>query len=83
MSIRRRSDSLLETIPLGKPTEPLIVPRRHRGHHGLHARTEKRRRDHRNTDPHRLINERVEMMSRQAMRDLHRKANIDIRGNGV
>jgi hypothetical protein len=33
----------------------------------------------------RLINERVEMLSRQAMRDLHRRANIDIRkdSNGV
>jgi hypothetical protein len=29
-----------------------------------------------------LVNERVEMLSRQMMRDLHRRANIDRRDNG-
>jgi peptidyl-prolyl cis-trans isomerase SurA len=28
-----------------------------------------------------LITERVELLSRQAMRDLHRQATIDLRGN--
>ncbi len=42
---------LLETIPLGKPTEPLDFPRRHRGDHRLHARTEECRRDHRGRNP--------------------------------
>ena len=32
---------------------------------------------------HRLINERIEMLSRQTMRDLHRKATIDMRDRGV
>ncbi len=74
---------LLETIPLGKPTEPLIsrdgiavitVCSREQKNVGEITATQIR---------NRLVNERVEMMSRQAMRDLHRKANIDIRGNGV
>jgi peptidyl-prolyl cis-trans isomerase SurA len=74
---------LLETVPLGKPTEPLIsrdgiavitVCTREQKNIGEITPTEIR---------NRLINERVEMMSRQAMRDLHRKASIDIRGNGV
>jgi peptidyl-prolyl cis-trans isomerase SurA len=74
---------LLETIPLGKPTEPLIsrdgiavitVCSREQKNVGEITPTQIR---------NRLINERVEMMSRQAMRDLHRKASIDIRGGGV
>jgi peptidyl-prolyl cis-trans isomerase SurA len=74
---------LLETIPLGKPTEPLIsrdgiavitVCSREQKNVGEITSTQIR---------NRLINERVEMLSRQAMRDLHRKANIDIRGDGV
>jgi peptidyl-prolyl cis-trans isomerase SurA len=74
---------LLETIPLGKPTEPLIsrdgiavitVCTRDQKNIGEITPTEIR---------NRLVNERVEMMSRQAMRDLHRKATIDIRGGGV
>jgi peptidyl-prolyl cis-trans isomerase SurA len=74
---------LLETIAIGKPTEPLIardgiavitVCTREQKNIGEITPTQIRSR---------LINERVEMMSRQAMRDLHRKASIDIRGGGV
>jgi peptidyl-prolyl cis-trans isomerase SurA len=74
---------LLETIPLGKPTEPLVsrdgiavitVCTREQKNVGEITAAEIR---------NRLINERVEMLSRQAMRDLHRKANIDIRNGGV
>jgi peptidyl-prolyl cis-trans isomerase SurA len=74
---------LLETVPLGKPTEPLIsrdgiavitVCTREQKNIGEITTTEIR---------NRLVNERVEMVSRQAMRDLHRKAAIDIRGGGV
>jgi peptidyl-prolyl cis-trans isomerase SurA len=74
---------LLETIPLGKPTEPLIsrdgiavitVCTRDQKNIGEITPTEIR---------NRLINERVEMLSRQAMRDLRRKATIDIRGGAV
>ena len=74
---------LLETIPIGKPTEPLIsrdgiavitVCTREQKNVG-----EVTPQDIRN----RLITERVEMLSRQTMRDLHRKATIDIRGGGV
>ena len=32
---------------------------------------------------HRLVNERVEMLSQQTMRDLHRRATIDMRQRGV
>jgi peptidyl-prolyl cis-trans isomerase SurA len=74
---------LLQTIALGKPTEPLIardgiavitVCTREQKNVGEITPTQIR---------NRLINERVEMLSRQAMRDLHRKAIIDIRGGGV
>lgn len=74
---------LLETIPLGKATEPLIsqdgiavltVCSREQKNVGEITASEVQRR---------LLNERVEMLSRQTMRDLHRKANIDIRANGV
>lgn len=74
---------LLETIALGKPTEPLIA------RDGIAVITVCTR-DQKNVGEitptqirNRLINERVEMLSRQAMRDLHRKASIDIRGGGV
>jgi peptidyl-prolyl cis-trans isomerase SurA len=74
---------LLQTIALGKPSEPLIardgiavitVCSRDQKNVGVVTPTEIR---------NRLINERVEMLSRQAMRELHRKASIDIRGSGV
>lgn len=74
---------LLETIPLGKATEPLI------SHDGIAVLTVCSR-EQKNVGEitaaevqRRLLNERVEMLSRQTMRDLHRKATIDIRGNGV
>ena len=74
---------LLETIPLGKPTEPLIsrdgiaviaVCSREQKNLGAITPTEIQ---------HRLIEERVEMLSRQTMRDLQRKATIDRRDHGV
>jgi peptidyl-prolyl cis-trans isomerase SurA len=74
---------LLETIPVGKPTEPLI------SRDGIAVITVCTR-DQKNVGEittaeirNRLVNERVEMLSRQAMRDLHRKATIDIRSGGV
>ena len=74
---------LLQTIAIGKPTEPLIardgiavitVCTRDQKNVGEITPTEIR---------NRLVGERVEMLSRQAMRDLHRKASIDIRPGGV
>lgn len=74
---------LLETIPFGKPTEPLI------SHDGIAVITVCSR-EQKNVGAitaadiqARLINERVEMLSRQLMRDLHRTATIDIRKNGL
>jgi peptidyl-prolyl cis-trans isomerase SurA len=74
---------LLETISLGKPTEPLIA------RDGIAVITVCTR-EQKNVGEitpiqirNRLIGERVEMLSRQGMRDLRRKANIDIRGGGV
>jgi len=74
---------LLETIPLGKPTEPLI------SRDGIAVITVCTR-EQRNLGAitsaeiqHRLVEERVEMLSRQTMRDLHRKATIDSRDHGV
>ena len=74
---------LLETIPLGKPTEPLIsrdgiavitVCTREQKNLGAITPEEIR---------HRLIEERIEMLSRQTMRDLRRKATIDERDHPV
>ncbi|WP_428492804.1 peptidylprolyl isomerase [Rhodopila sp.] len=74
---------LLETIPLGKPTEPLIsrdgiavitVCTREQKNLGAITPEEIR---------HRLIQERIEMLSRQTMRDLRRKATIDERDHPV
>jgi peptidyl-prolyl cis-trans isomerase SurA len=74
---------LLETIPVGKPTEPLI------SRDGIAVVTVCSR-EQKNVGEitaqeiqHRLVNERVEMLSRQAMRDLRRKASIDLRDRGV
>jgi peptidyl-prolyl cis-trans isomerase SurA len=74
---------LLSTIPIGKATEPLVsrdgiavlvvCTREEKNTAAATAQDVQRR----------LINERVELMSRQAMRDLHRQANIDLRGSGV
>jgi peptidyl-prolyl cis-trans isomerase SurA len=74
---------LLSTIPLGKASEPLIsrdgiavltVCTREQKNVGEVTATEMQ---------NRLVNERVEMLSRQMMRDLHRKANIDERDHGA
>ena len=74
---------ILETIPLGKPTEPLIsrdgiaiITVCTREQKNLGAITAQ-------DIQHRLIGERVDMMSRQTMRDLRRKAIIDMRDRGV
>jgi peptidyl-prolyl cis-trans isomerase SurA len=70
---------MLETIPLGKPTEPLIsrdgiaiitVCTREQKNLGEITATEVQ---------HRLVEERVDMLSQQTMRDLRRKASIDMR----
>jgi len=75
--------SLLASIPIGKPTEPLVsrdgilvmvVCSRQEKNIAV-ASTEEIQRS--------LITERVELLSRQAMRDLRRQSNIDLRGNGV
>jgi peptidyl-prolyl cis-trans isomerase SurA len=74
---------LLETLPLGKPSEPLI------SRDGI-AVIALCTREQKNVGEitakevqNRLINERIEMLSRQMMRDLHRKATIDLRDGGV
>jgi peptidyl-prolyl cis-trans isomerase SurA len=74
---------LLETIPIGKPTEPLI------SRDGIAVITVCTR-EQKNVGEitaaeiqHRLVEERVEMLSLQTMRDLHRKASIDRRDHGV
>ena len=74
---------MLETIPIGKPTEPLI------SRDGIAVITVCSR-EQKNLDAitatdiqHQLVNERIEMLSLQTMRDLHRKATIDMRDHGV
>jgi peptidyl-prolyl cis-trans isomerase SurA len=75
--------TLLETIPIGKPTEPLI------SRDGIAVITVCSR-EQKNVGEitaqdiqHRLVSERVENLSRQTMRDLHRRATIDLRNGGV
>lgn len=75
--------TLLETLPIGKPTEPLVsrdgiaiitvCSREQKNLGEINARDIQNR----------LVSERVEMVSRQMMRDLHRKGNIDVRDPGV
>jgi peptidyl-prolyl cis-trans isomerase SurA len=74
---------LLQTIPLGKPTEPLIsrdgiavITVCSREQKNLGAITTKEIQI-------RLLGERVDMLSRQTMRELRRKASIDLREHGV
>jgi peptidyl-prolyl cis-trans isomerase SurA len=74
---------VLENIPLGKPTEPLVA------RDGI-AVIAVCTRDQKNIGEittkqieARLVNERIEMLSRQTMRDLRRKATIDQRDHGV
>ncbi|HVZ08585.1 peptidylprolyl isomerase [Rhodopila sp.] len=72
---------MLATIPIGKVSEPLV------SREGITvmvvcSREEKNLAAISKEDAERLvINERVELLSRQVMRDLHRQANIDLRGN--
>jgi peptidyl-prolyl cis-trans isomerase SurA len=74
---------LLESIPLGKPTEPLI------SRDGIAVITVCTR-EQKNLGAitpqeieHRLVEERIDMLSQQTMRDLRRKASIDLRDRGV
>ncbi|MEA2730073.1 MAG: peptidyl-prolyl cis-trans isomerase SurA [Acetobacteraceae bacterium] len=74
---------LLETLPIGKATEPLI------SRDGIAVITVCSR-EQKNLGAitaadiqHRLVEERVDMLSRQTTRDLHRKATIDLRDHGV
>jgi peptidyl-prolyl cis-trans isomerase SurA len=74
---------LLATVPIGKPTEPLIS---RDGIAIITVCTREQKNVGEITAPeiqHRLVSERVEMLSRQMMRDLHRKAKIDLRDGGV
>jgi peptidyl-prolyl cis-trans isomerase SurA len=74
---------LLETLPIGKATEPLIS-RDGIGVIAICTRDQKNLGEVTSKDIQtRLVNERVEMLSRQMMRDLHRKATIDLRDGGV
>lgn len=75
--------TLLQNIPIGKPTEPLVsrdgiavvtVCSREQKNIGEITPEEIR---------NRLIGERIELLSRQMMLTLHRKANIDRRDNRV
>jgi peptidyl-prolyl cis-trans isomerase SurA len=73
---------LLMTIPIGKPTQPLI------SRDGIAVVTVCTR-DEKNVDEmtaqdvqRALVEERVELLSRQLMRDLHRTGAIDIRLHG-
>ena len=74
---------LLETLPLGKPTEPLIS----RDGIAVIAVCTREQKNVGEITPqdiqHRLVEERIEMLSRQTMRDLRRKATIDMRDHGV
>ncbi len=74
---------LLATLPLGKPTEPL-VSRDGIAVLTICSRDEKNVAEINERDiEHRLINDRLEMISSQMMRDLHRNANIETRDGGV
>lgn len=73
---------MLATIPIGKATEPLIsrdgiavivvCTRQEKNAAEITAQEVQRQ----------LINEHVEMLSRQTMRDLHRQASVDMRAPG-
>ena len=74
---------LLATLPIGKATQPLVsqdgiaiitVCGREQKNMATLSRPEVQRQ---------LLNERVELLSRQMLRDLRRQANIDIRGRGA
>ncbi len=74
---------LLATLPLGKASQPLIandgvavvmVCSREQKNMATQTRQEVQRQ---------IANERVELLSRQMLRDMHRGANIDMRGRGA
>jgi peptidyl-prolyl cis-trans isomerase SurA len=74
---------LLATIAIGKPTEPLIS-RDGIAVIAVCTREQKNLGEITAKDvQNRLVGERVEMLSRQTMRDLHRKASIDLREHRV
>jgi peptidyl-prolyl cis-trans isomerase SurA len=72
---------LLASLPIGRPTQPIISPEGvliiavcARETRNLAELTPEQARD-------RLIRERVELISRQVLRDLQRRAQIEIRGS--
>jgi peptidyl-prolyl cis-trans isomerase SurA len=74
---------VLDSIPIGKPTQPLVardgiavITVCTRDQKNIGAVTEKE-------IEQRLVNERIDMLSRQTMRELRRKATIDQRDHGV
>ena len=74
---------MLATLPLGKASEP-VVSREGISVMMVCSREEKNIATASTQEVEQtLISERVELLSRQAMRDLHRQANIDLRGGGV
>ena len=74
---------VLADLPIGKASQPLVGPdgiglvsvcTREQKNLATPSRQEIERK---------LVNERVELLSRQLMRDLHRQANLDLRDKGV
>ena len=74
---------LIGTLPIGKASQPLIaadgvvvvmVCSREQKRMATLTRQEVQRQ---------IVNDRVDLLSRQMLRDLHRSANIDIRGSGA
>lgn len=74
---------MLATLPIGKASQPLVandgiavvmVCSRERKNMATLSRQDVQRQ---------IVNERIELLSRQMLRDLHRQANVDIRGRGV
>ncbi|MBS0640013.1 MAG: peptidylprolyl isomerase [Proteobacteria bacterium] len=75
--------TMLASLPIGKASEP-VVSREGISVMMVCSREEKNTATASTEEVERMIiSERVELLSRQMMRDLHRQANIDIRGNGV
>ncbi len=74
---------LLATLPIGKASQPLIA------NDGVAvvmvcAREQKNMATLTRQDIQRqIVNDRVELLSRQMLRDMHRSANIDMRGRGA
>jgi peptidyl-prolyl cis-trans isomerase SurA len=74
---------MLANLPIGKASEPLVsqdgiavmvvCSREQKTVAGI-SKDDARRQ---------ILNDRVELLSRQMMRDLHRQANIDLRGGSV